>query len=492
MFRHFARLEILESFTGAKFVIVFVLSSILIISSVFAGYLKYSESVRWQSVATAANKTALADQGNWRKMQLLGSKATRTPSRLSILIRGVDGSVGKSAYATPSAQLILRDSRDELNPVYALLSELDLGFIIRVVLSLFALLFSFNAVSGDRENGTLKMILSNSMSRSSILWGKLLGNLLVLALSLVIPVLFSLVLVELLAGFSFSMEEWIRVWMILLAGLAYLILFYVIGLLVSTLTRRSIVSFTICLLVWVSVVAVLPRIAIDLSSSTGKVKTLEEIEREIALIRQERWKKQVRLLEEYVNPELERQLNQKYDRAKISAQQDKAKHEAFSEFQQKEEALVNDYYRELQNQTKAGLNYALISPASLFDITTMKLAATDAEVRFRFLQHLNDFRKVFQEYAQDKIDSADRFQPGRVSWNLNISNSEETGEGTYELETFGPTEQLEINDAPQFTMPKQPLENLLSEALPLIALIIVQSLVIFLSAVFIFNGYDPR
>jgi len=492
LFKQFVRLEIMESFTGARFIIVFVMSSLLILSSIFSGYLKYDEARRWQSAAVAANKSALEDQGSWRKMKNLGSKATRAPNRLSVLIRGIDGAVGKSAYATPSAQLVLRDSRDELNPIYALLNELDLGFIIRVVLSLFAMLFSFNAISGEREQGTLKMIVSNSVNRFSILIGKLLGNLLVISLSLVIPALIGLLIVELAFGVSFTGEEWARILLILVNGIVYLMLFYCIGLLVSAVTRRSIVSFTICLLVWVVVVAIVPNMAVEASRVSTEMRTMEQLEREVAQLRHERWKNEINLLEAYVNPELERQKGGTYDSDKLSEFSRKARQEALQSYQDKEKALIREYQRELKNRTDVGLTYALISPTSCFNIASMQLAGTDAELRFRFTDMLEEYRRQFQEYADEKIAAAEDYVPSRVSWNLDIWTDDETGETKYKYEAFGPTEKLSVDDAPVFTFAENSLANVTAESLPLTALIAIQALLIFLLATVFFNRYDPR
>ena len=42
---------------------------------------------------------------------------------------------------------------------------LDLGFIIKIILSLFAILFTYDAVCGEKELGTLKL---TSPTRSSV------------------------------------------------------------------------------------------------------------------------------------------------------------------------------------------------------------------------------------------------------------------------------------------------------------------------------------
>lgn len=491
MVRHFLKFELMETFTGARFIIVFLMSSLLIISSIFAGYLKYEEALNWQTRALAANKTALEDQGSWRAMQNLGSKATRHPGKLGILAGGVDGAIGKSAYATPSANMLLRDARDELNPVYSLLNELDLGFVIQVILSLFAILYSFSAISGERERGTLKMILSNSVSRVSILVGKFVGNLIVLTVSLVIPVLLSLLLVEVLFNTALTGEEWLRVAMILLGGVLYLSLFYAIGLLISALTKRSVVSFTLCLLVWVSLVAIIPKLSVDFSRTMNDVPTPGEMEREIAVYRHQRWQDELKLLNDYTKPVMESQLGKVYDRDLLSQATQRAQDEAFSAYMEKEEQLVQDYERRLRNRTANGEALSQISPASVFQTGAMRLAQTDAFLRFRFLALLQEYRKEFQNYTQNKIDNQEGYSPSRVVYNLSTWTDDD-GIRRYKLETFGPTEKLDISDAPAFTFTQPGLLSDINAVTSAWAILAIETLIIFLAAAFAFNRYDAR
>ena len=62
---------------------------------------------------------------------------------------------------------------------------MDWAFIIGYVLSLIALLFTFDSVSGEREQGTLRLMLANSIPRHTVLIGKFLGAL----ISITIPFL---------------------------------------------------------------------------------------------------------------------------------------------------------------------------------------------------------------------------------------------------------------------------------------------------------------
>ena len=53
---------------------------------------------------------------------------------------------------------------------------LDLEFIVLIVLSLFAILFTYDAISGEKERGTLRLSFAGPVARHTYMTGKLLGS----------------------------------------------------------------------------------------------------------------------------------------------------------------------------------------------------------------------------------------------------------------------------------------------------------------------------
>ncbi|MEW6749762.1 MAG: ABC transporter permease subunit [Candidatus Latescibacterota bacterium] len=73
---------------------------------------------------------------------------------------------------------------------------LDWTFIVRVVLSFMAIAMAYNAVSGEVESGTLRLVLTNPLSRARFAVAKLASHLLVLAAAVVVGTLVSLVILS--------------------------------------------------------------------------------------------------------------------------------------------------------------------------------------------------------------------------------------------------------------------------------------------------------
>ena len=66
--------------------------------------------------------------------------------------------------------------------------------MIGYVLSLIAILFTFDSISGERERGTLRLMLANSIPRHTVLLGKFLGALISISAPLTLAVLMNLLI----------------------------------------------------------------------------------------------------------------------------------------------------------------------------------------------------------------------------------------------------------------------------------------------------------
>ena len=49
-------------------------------------------------------------------------------------------------------------------------ASMDIVFIFEVILSLFALIFAYNAFAGEYESGTLRLVLTHPIGRGSDHW----------------------------------------------------------------------------------------------------------------------------------------------------------------------------------------------------------------------------------------------------------------------------------------------------------------------------------
>ena len=155
-------------------------------------------------------------------------------------------------------------NRDNVRPA---VTRVDWGFIIGYVLSLVALLFTFDSISGEREHGTLRLTLANAIPRHTVLIGKFLGAFISVSIPFILATLVNLLVISTSPDVHLDTEAWGRLGIIFSVAVLYTCLFLALGMLVSARVQRSAVSLVLLLLIWVVLVVFMPS---TLASIAGK------------------------------------------------------------------------------------------------------------------------------------------------------------------------------------------------------------------------------
>jgi ABC-type transport system involved in multi-copper enzyme maturation permease subunit len=116
-------------------------------------------------------------------------------------------------------------------------------------------------IAGEKEMGTLRVMLANSTPRHSILFGKLLGGFTAVWLPFLVVFLMGTIL---LAALSFPLGQaglLPRLGLVFLAATGFLLIYFVLGLLVSASSARSRTALVVILLVWILLQVALPRMS---------------------------------------------------------------------------------------------------------------------------------------------------------------------------------------------------------------------------------------
>jgi len=306
MIRHVAAKELHEALLSPKFVVILVVSSMLVLLSIFTGVERYREDLREYRLAEQLNLDSLT-QGTWSDMLTRGSTVVRPPSPLSLVVGGVQGVTGRRAKVGREAPEV-RDSRVMHHPIFAVFGELDLVFVIANMLSLFAILLAFDTISGEKERGTLKLLLSGKASRAEVLAGKMVGGYTTLVVPLAIPLLIGSLYIAMQDDLGWGSEAWLRFGLFLVLGLAYLAVFFVLTVLVSSLTSRPATSFLVLLLLWVIMVSITPRTSVLVASQITPAPSYDEmLVKQDNISRQQR-DKQLHLVGEELQALFERQI----------------------------------------------------------------------------------------------------------------------------------------------------------------------------------------
>jgi ABC-type transport system involved in multi-copper enzyme maturation permease subunit len=267
MIWHIVRKELLVNLQSLRFLIGLVVSALMmgIVGYVLVG--DYAARVQKYVADVQEHRETLAQT---KVYSMVAVVVDIPPSPLSVFSRGsqdLPTSVHVSPYHVPSlidegggsASISLwGTSSHPDNPLLRMFTSIDLGFVISTILSLFAVMLLFDSFSGEREQGTLKLILAASAGRVHLLAGKFLGALVTLAIPLTVGFLEVMILWTLHPALSFDASVWAGVGLVYLASLLFLSSFLALALLLSLYARESSSSLMYLLLAWVTVSVVIP------------------------------------------------------------------------------------------------------------------------------------------------------------------------------------------------------------------------------------------
>lgn len=185
-------------------------------------------------------------------------KAFREPRKLAIFSVGADRWQGNIAETGFNKVPVKVQWLESLNPFLAVFRSIDLSLIVQVIIGLLAVLFAYDSVSGEKEEGTLKLILANQVPRDQLLLGKALGDIGVLGLILLAGFSIGLLIVQISPEVELNGEELGRIGALFLVSLFYLTAVYFLGLLVSTSTQLPSTSLVVSMFIWMGAVAIFP------------------------------------------------------------------------------------------------------------------------------------------------------------------------------------------------------------------------------------------
>jgi ABC-type transport system involved in multi-copper enzyme maturation permease subunit len=231
-------------------------------------------------------------------------KIAKPPASLSILARGLDANMGRLIFIwwSQPRKEVGADVVDpgERNPLFSLFAAPDSVYIVKIVMSILALFFAFDSICGEKERGTLRMMLaSGGTSRSSVILGKWLGGYLSFLICFLPALLMVLIWMAVHPAMDIKGEDWARIGFIVLLSLAYISIFFLLGLLASTLTHRGATSLLIILLLWVVWVIGAPNLGVLLAKRLSPVPESLAFMSEKGAIGQRRFDSQMDSFEAY-------------------------------------------------------------------------------------------------------------------------------------------------------------------------------------------------
>jgi ABC-type transport system involved in multi-copper enzyme maturation permease subunit len=271
--------------------------------------------------------------------------------------------------------------------------ELDWAFIVKVVFSLYVILLGFEAVSGEKERGTLRLVLSNPAGRAKVLTAKYLAILASAALPLVVGALVGLIVIGFFQPSVLGAALALRVLLFLAAAMAYLSLFAFLSLFLSALILRSSLALLVLLAFWIFFAFFIPDSSGILAEKFSQVPSEYQMAKSLGPTVQDQVWKRIASIQERVQKgefKTEKEVLDEADRA-------------FEEGQDSVRKLYDDYALAMRERAATARRISRLSPAALFQYAAEAMAATGPRAEARFLEDVRNFSRVYDDYVLRKV-----------------------------------------------------------------------------------------
>ena len=494
MIRVLAAKEMLDQLSSPKFVFLFAVSTVLILFSLYTGSSAYVGARSEFQSTEALSRRELENRKNYFELGQFGVKIARRPAPLSAVAGGVSSALGRSARVRPEQQPEIAPPPLADTPVLAVLGQLDLNTVVKVFLSLFVLLLTYNAVAGEKESGTLKAVLANPVPRTQLLLGKSLGLFGTFVMATALPAIIGVLVMKLGFGIELAGGDWVRLGAIGVASLLYLLAIFATGILVSTATARSAVAFLVLLLVWVAFVEVIPKASPMLASQIRPAPSYASLQSDRDRFQAEFQQSMFRVMSSafaHAAPgsadspdDGERRqhvLDSLMSRGRDSLQADL----------QTELARVDEAYRNRQDgMTRLALFLSRFSPAAAMSHAVEVMAGTDFEAHRRWRDELIGYRGSLESYLKSKGVTFGGF---RIQVRTETSSGGRSSNTTFRL--GGPSTEdtrLDLSALPQLSSQPESFGRALARAAPDLVIMALWAAAALLFAFARFMKYDVR
>ncbi len=262
--------------------------AVIILLSVIAlllAYGAYSGVKIWETQQTTRLQHEKEVRHNWEnmpdkhphRMAHYGYIAFRPKSALSYFDFGLESYTGNAIFLEAHKQNTVNFSEAGFSTGLLRFGEISMALVLQVLLPLLLFFLGFNTIAADRENNTLKILLSQGASWLEIITGKSAG-LMGIALLLFLPATLITILFWFLQSSGGATEEGLRLVWLLLFYTAYFAIISVIAVTISAVSKTSKLALVSLISIWLLFTIVLPRATQALGNSLYPAPSKIELE----------------------------------------------------------------------------------------------------------------------------------------------------------------------------------------------------------------------
>jgi ABC-type transport system involved in multi-copper enzyme maturation permease subunit len=389
--------EIVHNVLSLRFMVTFVLFFVLTMVSVYTMTTDYHRKRAVHDASVSLHRDAITNiagtEDEDQKFHNLlygggGIYGDRAPLPLGVFVNGLEHDLPSQVNVSLWQTRKVQEDRYE-NPLLRLFATPDYAYVVNIVISLLALLFVFDSICGEKEQGTLKLLLANSVPRDLVLLGKWVGGYLSLAVPLLASLFAAVIYVILIGSVPMSTEFLSRLGWVVAVSLLYVSVFFALGMMISTATHKASTALLVSLFVWVCWILVVPNLAAVAAKFISPVPTPQKVQSEKVAIDRETQIRRDRI--EQSNLGYGKRTQQLIEKIEQDAQDRKERIDQF-------------YEDKLRGQIDWSQNLSRLSPSASFVYAATDLAGTGVSLYSSFRTGSQRFSQEFNDWAQDWDD----------------------------------------------------------------------------------------
>jgi ABC-type transport system involved in multi-copper enzyme maturation permease subunit len=387
------RKEILENFLSLRFVLSLIFVIIIFAISGFVFVSKYEQQLQDYSKNTNQNLANLQDQARQlHRLVLYKQEVYRKPKVLALCAEGFEKSIANyfkfNTFSRDYPQI-----KGRTNALLFSFNDVDWVFIVSLFLSFAALIFAYNSSCGEKEKGTLRLILAGPMPRHEVLLGKYLSLMFMVGVPMLLGILINLIIVTSSKDMTFGGCEWAKIFSIIILSLLYISIFVLLGMFISSRTSRSVSSIVILLFIWVGMVILVPSSGRIVAKTLRKVPTQAEMQRRVTEMK-EQW------LENLMAGEYGQ--NAGNTSRNIKECDPPGRCNAYTTLTEQNNSIIDGHMNQIINQVAIGRQYTRISPTEIYRQACETIAGIGIG-RFSELRHqISRYQADLKDYVRGR------------------------------------------------------------------------------------------
>jgi ABC-type transport system involved in multi-copper enzyme maturation permease subunit len=472
MIRQIVYKEVLENVISLRFLLSLLLAILLFAASGFIFLSRYKKQSQNYWKITNENLLALQEESDHLyKLAFYQQKIIRKPKPLMFCAEGFEKSL-PNYFRFNMFGYNLPEIEGRSNFMLPHFSDIDWVFIVSMILSFVALVFTYDSICGEREQGTLRLMLSGTIPRYAVLIGKYFAAMLTLGIPLLIGLLMSLIIVVFSKDVAIGGTAWLKIIAIIFLSLLYLSVFVLLGLFFSSRLAHSANCMVILLLMWVGLTILIPSFGRIVSDVSSKCPSRADLKRRLQETVEQIWENSNKYGKNAgsMSPNLASPINNPPARARLITATTNAANQ-----------VRDNHHNQQLAQTFSGRSATCFSPVVIYQRSSEAIAGTGINHCVNLYEQIRQYQADLREYIRGE-DAGD-------PESLHLIFDEEYCARSWKAISHKP---VDFTTVPKFQEQDLVLGKSLKLAIWDIGLLILFNLVFFAASYVSFLRYDVR